>query len=112
VAVLGIPSVRLLDVRFDSVRAKPLCGRCVRRNGDGNVGVRDRQLGDEEARRSGDSPALKQRATKLGMCALEGVSDPQEMSFCPTQTDQLQAHGQSRCREAKRNGNRRDFGEV
>src|SRR5216683_2835406 len=95
----GVPSARLVDVRFDSVRAKPLCGRCVRRNGDGNVGVRDRQLGDEEARRRGDSLALKQRARESGMCALEGVSDANEKIFISDGTNELEADRQTLRRE-------------
>ncbi len=103
-ALLDVPSVRLVDVRFDGVRAKPLCGRCVRRNGDGNARVCDRQLGDEEARRSGDSPALKQRATELGMCALEGVSDANEKMFISDGADELEADGQTLRRETAGNG--------
>ncbi len=53
-ALLGDATSGDVHVRFDGVGTLSLRGRCIGGNGDGNVGLPDRRLADEDARRSRD----------------------------------------------------------
>ncbi len=57
--VLGDGTHGDVHVRFDSMGPVSLRGGCFRRDGHGDDGVCDRQLGHENARRSRDGSALK-----------------------------------------------------
>src|SRR5260370_35144701 len=74
VALLDIPSVRLLHVCFDGVRAESLCGGCLGRGDNGDTGLRDRQMADEEARGGRDGSARKRRSAILGLARLKDLA--------------------------------------
>jgi len=131
VALPDIPSVCLLHVRFNGLRAKPLRGGCSRRDGDGDVRVRDRQMDAAEKRSRGrrrvapasqlgilhmkkrthDAPstalpsksALQGRTAWPRMCALISVSDPEQRLLAGMAPHELQPDGQARWREATGN---------
>src|SRR5260370_22107464 len=78
VALLDIPSVRLLHVCFDGVRAESLCGGCLGRDDNGDTGLRDRQLVDEEARGGRHGSALKRRSAILRLRTLKDLGDAEQ----------------------------------
>ncbi len=53
-ALLGDAALGDVHVRFDGVGTLSLRGRCIGGNGDGDVGVPDGRLADEDARRRRD----------------------------------------------------------
>src|SRR6266481_5585306 len=63
-ALLGIPSIRRLHVRFNGLRAKPLRSGCVWRDGHRDAGVRDRRMDHENERRSYDGNAVSESVTR------------------------------------------------
>src|SRR5260370_27447013 len=81
VAILGIPTMRPLHVRFNGLRANPLRGGCVRRDGHGDAGVCNRWLGDEDAGRSCDDSALDRWPAKLRSSTLEDSGDAKQDSL-------------------------------
>lgn len=90
-ALLGLPSIRHLHVRFDGLRTKPLCGGCLRRNGHGYAGIRDRKLDHEDARRGGDQSALNWRPAIERPGTLENYSDAQQEVLVGDSANQLKA---------------------
>jgi len=60
-ALLDIPSIRRLHVRFNGLCAKPLRSGCLWRDGHGDAGIRDWQLDYENERRGGERNALNWR---------------------------------------------------
>src|SRR5437879_721692 len=78
VAFLGFPAVGAVYVRVYGLRPKSLCGGCVWWNRYGDVGVRDRQLDDEDARRSHDESALNRRLASLRAYVLEGLGNAEQ----------------------------------
>src|SRR5260370_10702605 len=80
VAILGIPTMRPLHVRFNGLRAKPLRGGWVRRDGHGDAGVCNRWLGDEDAGRSCDDSALDPWPAKFRSSTLANSGDARQDS--------------------------------
>ena len=81
VAVLDIPPVRPVYVRFHSLRAKPLRGGCLRRNNDGYVGICDRQLDHEDARRRCNDSRLDRRPAMLRLGTFKDFRDAEQQGF-------------------------------
>src|SRR4029077_3273130 len=104
-ALLDIPSIRRLHVRFNGLRAKPLCGGCFWRDGYWDTGVCGRQLDHEDARCSSDPSALNWRPAIERERTLETPGDAQQEVFVGDGANQLKTDRQALRREAAGNGN-------
>src|SRR6267378_4134452 len=112
VALLDIPSERHLHVRFDCLRAKPLRGGRLRRNGDWDAGICDRRLGDEKARRGRDGSALNRRPAKLRLSTLEDSCNTQQDGLTRDSAHKLYSNWQCGRRGAAGKGDGRHAGEI
>ena len=126
--VLGDGATGVVHVRFDDLGAVSLRGGCFRGNGDGDAGIRIRQLDDEGARRccrrkvkwlvdgetenadGAKAPRLQGRTNRLRICAFECVSDAQQEMFIGNRADKLEPNGQTVRSEATGEGDGGDAG--
>src|SRR5713101_6259840 len=112
VAFLDIPSVRPVHVRFNGLRAKPLRGGCVGRDGNGDVGVCDRQLDYGYARHSGDGSALNRRPAILRLRTLEDFGNAEQDGLARNTGHDLQTDWQFRTGKTAGNGNGWHTGQI
>src|SRR5260370_4734320 len=93
VAFLDIRSVRVLHVCFDGVRAESLCGGCLGRDDNGDTGLSDRQMADEEARGGRDGSALKRRSAILRLRTFKDLGDAEQGGLARDAGHELQTDG-------------------